>query len=202
MTLGARAVKHALLRPALLCLCLIGCAETTFVDASPAQRQVAIQRMRFLVEAACIENDRPSAQAQVFDKQDFPSRKKTGPRYIYGDPATLIFANIQPEKLIKPVSETRSAEVRGRMCSVGSPAVSYSDANAILQQILSTRLLASSPGRKLPDVISLGVNKPTGAQGYFFEGISYVVGTAGLAIEDENGQQANLPLVSIGVFRE
>lgn len=192
--------RHLLLVPILLVL--LSCAEQTFVDASPAQRQIAIQRMRFLVEAACVENTTPRAQAQVFDRQGFANRLRTGGRYTYGDPATLVFAGIQPEELTKPASQTRSVRVRGRMCSVGSPAVSYSDANQILQQILSTRLLASSPSRRLPEVVSVGVNQPTGAQGYFFEGISYVVGTAGLSVEDVSGQQIDLPLVSIGVFRE
>ena len=86
-------LKRGLCVSAVACAVLAGCAETP-LPVTTAEREIAIQRARFLFEAACVSNTTRRGQEQALDGQRLPSKITSPGRISYADPGALVFAGL------------------------------------------------------------------------------------------------------------
>ena len=156
-----------------LSLLLAGCVQTTARGFEPAQREVALQRMRFVVEAVCLNNRTRAAQDRAARRLGFPLREVREGTVFYANPATLTFLQLgqSPELgFTQPDGTPRS--VRGPACGVGSPAVGVANANRLLGEVLAPRLVEGD--RTVSAPVALGENEDRGF-GFLFEGLVVTV---------------------------
>ena len=158
--------------PALAVL-LSGCVEATSGFGS-AQEQVALQRMRFAVEAVCLNNDTRGAQERAVASLGFPDRQVEEGVTFYGNPATLTVVQLarRSPDLGFVTPDGREVRVQGPSCAVGSPAVGVETANRIVGEILAPRLVEGDSTVAQP--VALGENGDRGF-GFLFEGLAVTV---------------------------
>lgn len=173
-------------------------ASQAFLPVPPEQKAVALQRMRFLSEVACLDAATRRAQERVLDGQGFDDKVRTGNRVSYADPLSHIYAGLFDDN-IDLTLDGASSQRRGRVCSIGSPVLTIDEANAALQTILAARLVSDAD--RLPQALGLGTAVAVGGNAYLFEGEVYFVGVSTVGFRDNDGGEFQLPVVSISVFR-
>ena len=137
---------------------------------SGAASRVAGQRVGFVAEAVCLNNRSRAAQTRAAVALDFPVRQSDGGADIFINPGTLTVLRLGPVPSQGiTVDGARTAIPGGQGCSVGSPAVSTREANAIAGTILAPRLVDGSDTLTAP--IGAGLNESGGA-GFFFRNLA------------------------------
>ena len=140
---------------------------------APEQREAALQRMRFVAEAVCLNNRTARAQDRAARALGFPIRERRGGGVIYANPGTLTILRLAPappQTVSLPGGGTRV--YRGMGCAVGSPAVSVRTANRLVGEILTPRLVEGD--RSVSQPVSAGQNDTDGA-GFFFDDLAITV---------------------------
>lgn len=186
--------------PVLLAV-LAGCAaESTFAPVSATEREIAKQRVRFLVEAACFNEDTGRGQRRVLDREGFAIRNRTGDQFFYGDPQFLVFSAVGDRYDLQfEGPDGRTLALAGTGCTVGSPAISHRDANEIVSQVLGARVLSAT--RAFPEPVAIGENE-VGGVGFLLQGLAVTVQTAAVGGEPEGGgAPQSFPIVDIVVVR-
>ena len=186
--------------PLLVFAALSACTDTP-LPVSAAENEIAIQRARFLFEAACVSNPTTRTQERAFDAQNLFSKDRTGGQINYADPGALVFAALLPDRIEREDEEGRTTFHPGRSCAVGSPAISIRDANRIMQQIVATRFATGPEGDKFREIEIIGEG-PEGALGYFWNDMSLTVNRATVDVTDISGETTPIDLVSLNLFRE
>ncbi|MDB2407146.1 hypothetical protein N9W17_01260 [Jannaschia sp.] len=155
--------------------------------SGPVQ-DIAVQRMRFAVEAVCLNNTTRAAQDRAARALDFPIRDREGGAIVYVNPGTLTFLRLGPvpEQAIT-LEGGQQVVYSGPGCSVGSPAVGVSVANRIAGEILAPRLVDGSALTSAP--VGAGRNEQGGV-GFFFEDVSLTQPTAQTTITNPTTGQA------------
>ncbi|WP_208348044.1 hypothetical protein [Pseudaestuariivita rosea] len=184
---------------ALTLLASLTACSTSPMGVSLAQNEIAKQRMRFLLEAACINERTTRSQKRVLDGQGFSTSNADNGGFTYNDGNSLVFANLSPKEEAFFNDDGRPNRIEGRACSVGSPAVSVRDANEIVAQVLAPRLVSDT--RRLPAVIGVGQSPNDGGNGYFFQDVAIVVGQGKIDMRAETGESLSLPMANITVIR-
>jgi hypothetical protein len=161
-------------RAALALLLLGGCAAQA-PGGRPfpaALTQVAEQRMRFAVEAVCLNNGTRASQDRAARALSFPIREARDGGVNYVNPDTLTFLRIgpAPAQTIDTAAGPRAYDGIG--CSVGSPAVAVDDANRLVGEILAPRLVEGD--RSIAAPVGAGRNDTRGI-GLFFEELAVTV---------------------------
>jgi hypothetical protein len=153
---------------------LAGCAGQTAREASfpAAVERVAEQRMRFAVEAVCLNNGTRAGQDDAARALRFPIREVQDGGVNYVNPETLTFLRIgpAPAQTIDTASGPRA--YGGIGCSVGSPAVPVAQANRLVGEILAPRLVEGD--RSIAAPVGAGQNEADGI-GLFFEELAITV---------------------------
>ena len=167
-------MKYAL----LLVLVLAGCVPVSSTNGfSPGVSNIAAQRVRFVAEAVCLNNQSSASQSRAARALDFPVTERDGGETVYIDPGTLTFVRIgpAPEQRFTD-SEGRNQRVPGRSgCSVGSPAVGTELANRLAGEILAPRLIDGSDSLLAP--LGAGTNAEGGV-GFFFDALAVTLPVA------------------------
>ena len=176
-----------MIRSALLVLpaLLAGCV-TSGTGFSPAAEQVALQRMRFAVEAVCLNNDTRGAQDRAARTAGFPIRERQDGGVNYVNLETLTFLRLAPAPTLSVMTEDGPRAFEGMACSVGSPAVDVDTANRVVGEILAPRLVEGDT--RLSGLIGAGENEGRGV-GLFFEDLIVTVAEAETTLLDgETGE--------------
>lgn len=158
----------------LLALLLGACVQAPSSGFDPAATQVALQRMRFAVEAVCLNNTTRAAQERAIRALGFPERDEQGDVTFFVNPATLTFVQLvrrSPDLGFVEPDGTRRV-VRGPACGVGSPAVDVAQANRLVGEILAPRLVEGD--RTVARPVAVGENADRGF-GFLFEGLAMTV---------------------------
>ena len=170
-----------------LLLALAGCASPDRgSEFDPAQQQAALQRMRFAVEAVCLNNRSRDDQDRVARSLGFPIRERQDGGINYVNPSTLTFLRLAPagpQTVALPGGGTR--DYSGQGCSVGSPAVNVDMANRLVGEILAPRLVEGDSSVALP--VAAGVNEARGA-GLFFDDLAITVPLGTTTITNDGGE--------------
>ncbi|MEO0861648.1 MAG: hypothetical protein AAFY65_13635 [Pseudomonadota bacterium] len=177
------------LAPLLAALALSACvASDASMQVAPAVRDIAVQRMRFAVEAVCLNNRTRSAQDRAARALGFPIRERQNGATVFVNPNTLTFLRIGPvdaQTYGRPDGQ-RGVVRAGTGCSVGSPAVGIRTANQIVGEILSPRLVEGAPITARP--LGAGVNA-AGGNGFFFRDLAVTMPLANTSFSDGEGGQ-------------
>lgn len=169
-----------------LALLLAGCVQTTTNGFSTGEADIAAQRMRFAVEAVCLNNDTRRAQDRAARALNFPVRERAGNSVVYANPGTLTFLRIGPAPDQSITTDAGRTVIRGNGCSVGSPAVGQDLAQRLAGEILAPRFVDGSDTLRAP--IAAGFNEEGGI-GFFFEGLSVTLPPAVTTFTDpETGE--------------
>ncbi|WGH80089.1 hypothetical protein [Jannaschia ovalis] len=178
-------IRAAALLAALLGLA--GCMPTQ-TGFSQGASEIAGQRMGFVAEAVCLNNQTRQAQDRAARALSFPVVERDGAATIYVNPGTLTFMRIGPVPAQGVTIEdgSRIEVPAGIGCSVGSPAVGQVQANRLAGEILAPRLVDGSDTLRAP--LGAGVNAAGGA-GFFFEGLTVTLPLARTTFTDpETGE--------------
>ncbi|NSX55061.1 hypothetical protein [Parasulfitobacter algicola] len=194
-----RRLGQKLILMGVIAFTLASCA-TAPMGVSSAQNEIAKQRMRFLMEAACLNETTLRAQRQVLDKQGFADKRPDKGGLSYNDGPSLVFANLDPNRWVVSNLDGLQKRIDGNGCSVGSPAISINDANDIVAQVLAPRLISDT--RRLPATLGVGRSSTDGGNGYFFEDFAIVVSQGQITFSDAQGRSSVLPITNITVLRE
>jgi hypothetical protein len=156
-------------------LALAGCAgqaPSGRPDFPAGLERVAEQRMRFAVEAVCLNNGTRASQDRAAQALRFPIRERRDGGTNYVNPETLTFLRIgpAPAQTIDTPSGRRAYDGIG--CSVGSPAVAVDTANRLVGEILAPRLVEGD--RTIAAPVGAGRNEARGI-GLFFEELAVTV---------------------------
>ena len=179
---------------------LTACTDGPPLPVTAAENEIAVQRARFLFEAACVSNDTRRGQERAFDQQDIFAKDRSGNQINYVDPGALVFASLLPDHFDRENAEGKLTRRLGRSCAVGSPAISITDANRILQQIVATRFAASTDDA-FREIEGIGEDD-SGALGFFWRDMVFTVNPATFEFTDAEGNVTSVDLVSLNVFRE
>ncbi|MEM7490174.1 MAG: hypothetical protein AAF390_13720 [Pseudomonadota bacterium] len=165
-----------------LALLLTGCVQTGASNGfSSGEANIAAQRMRFAVEAVCLNNRTRNGQDQAARQLSFPIREREGSSVVYANPGTLTFLRIGPAPEQAITTEAGRIVINGSGCSVGSPAVGQAVAQRLAGEILAPRLVDGSDTLRAP--IAAGRNSDGGI-GFFFEGLSVTLPPARTTFTD------------------
>ena len=190
--------------PALAALglaALTACTDTP-LPVSAAENEIAVQRARFLFEAACVSNTTRRAQERAFDAQNLFAKDRTRGQVNYVDPGALVFAALLPDYFDRENDEGQVVRQTGRSCAVGSPAISIRDANLIMRQIVATRFATGAEGDRFREIEEIGEDPESGAIGFFWPDMVLTVSNATVDITDQSGETTEVDLVSLNLFRE
>lgn len=172
-----------------LVLALAGCQVSDGpLAVDPAFRDIAVQRMRFAVEAVCLNNTSRSAQDRAARNLGFPIRQRERGETVYINPGTLTFLRVGPvdSQTFDKAEGGRGTVRAGSGCSVGSPAVGVRTANRIVGEILAPRLVDGSETLSAP--LGAGTNS-AGGLGFFFDDLAVTMPLADTIFTDpETGE--------------
>lgn len=177
-----------MIRPAIalaVAATLAGCAQGGF---SRGAADIAGQRMGFVAEAVCLNNQTRRTQDRAARALNFPVVETDGASTVYVNPGTLTFMRIGPVPAqgVTIDGGDRIVVPAGSGCSVGSPAVGLEQANRLAGEILAPRLVDGSD--TLAGPLGAGVNAAGGA-GFFFEGLAVTLPLARTTFTDpETGE--------------
>ena len=189
-----------MIRRMLPVLLLLGaCVQATSTSFPPEQRQIALQRMRFAVEAVCLNNTTQRTQERAARSVGFTNREVIDGEIVYVNPATLTFLQFAQSPVLgfeRPDGQPTS--VQGPGCGVGSPAVDVMAANRLIGEILAPRLVEGDS--TVAAVVALGENEDRGF-GFLFETLAVSVLRLGLVsfTNEATGQETtfNYPVILI-----
>ncbi|WP_308916065.1 hypothetical protein [Jannaschia sp. LMIT008] len=190
-----RAALPLLLAPLLA---LSACMPATTTGFAPTTETVALQRMRFVVEAVCLNNTSRQSQDRAARALGFPIRERRDGGINFVNPGTLTFLRLGPAPEQRLNAGT-GAERRftGSGCSVGSPAVDLTATNRIVGEILAPRLVEGD--RTVSAPLGAGRNAGQGV-GLFFDDLAITVPFATTIIGDPasgQGRRFDHPVILI-----
>ena len=175
-----------------LALLAAGCVPTNPIGADAATEAAAFQRMRFVAEAVCLNNRTRGGQDRAARALGFPLRERGDQgSTLYVNPATLTFLRLGPSpQQTVTAADGRVVRYQGNGCSVGSPAVSLSNANRVAGEMLQARLVEGDRLTATP--VGAGTNAADGV-GLFFDDLSVTVPLATTVFSNpETGEAAQV----------
>jgi len=185
---------------AMMLFALTGCAQPPY-PVSFAEREIAVQRARYLLELVCVSNRNTRAQERALDAQGLHSKNIAGGQINYADPGAMVFASLFSGPVGALDEGGAPIEAQGDTCAISSPALSIPDANRILQQIVATRYATSREGAEIREITGIARESDSGGLAFFWQDMGFFVTRAAIGLTDGNGQGITVPLTSLEVVR-
>ncbi|PWJ22075.1 hypothetical protein [Jannaschia seohaensis] len=167
---------------ALLMLAALSACGAQGPGLSAAMEEIAVQRMRFTLEAVCVNNRTRRAQARVAETMSFPERQRDNGTVFYLNPGTLTVLALSTDAPLTLITEDgHRLSYRRDACAVGSPVVGVQAANRIMGEILAPRLVDGS--NLAVSGVAFGQNR-LGGTAFYFEDLAVIQDVVDVSVFD------------------